>query len=331
MKQKMLKEPSDSFKKYHSLHMASPSVGDTLYQDVNVTHKVDDINRTYQPCHDCADGDIVWDYWITAGSPCWVGYRYRCQTPVASKDCKMFASVGAKIAKAVRPYVKGKDEKQKDKNIVCTYDMREMTGDAQALREWMKFRYPLDEWDNALMRDYCAANESTPATLCPANPVGPCPNLLTKTICREWANTNKGKPTADELAIDWCNKHPTSPLCGCILRAKDSAYLKVQKMYPFGDECWYLPCKDREQIKGLLTYDMRHPKNCPIEVCQTIIDISNSHDINLKDIEMITDCSINPQTPDPIKDVKYIGAFLGGCSSVMALGVGLVVLSFLVR
>lgn len=301
---------------------------DAYDENVDVTHWVTDISRTKDRCGGCLDGDMIWDYWLTSLSPCWAGFQYRCQTPSAGLDCKMFGgkAVGAYTARALRPYVKDKDTKQRDRNIICTYNTKQLSGDQNALREWMQFRGAPGGWDNGIMAGFCTGDEIHPEMNCP-DLKGPCPNFMTKSLCREWADSAEGRRAADAAMVDWCKAHPGSPICACIDRSSNDAYKKVQNLFPFSDACWYLPCKDREMIHTISQYDMRHPDSCPTTVCEQIINIVDSDHIDISDLVMQMDCGADPSQPSSEELQKIL--ILGASAAVGVLGVGMIAFGLL--
>jgi hypothetical protein len=127
---------------------------------------------------------------------------------------------------------------------------------------------------------------------------------------------------------EWCNKHPTSPLCACVRRSDNPEYTRVQGIFQFNDGCWYLPCKDSGMVKGVVPYDMRHLAGaCPTDVCQQIVNITNSENINIDNLRLNIDCAppvdgtVDPDpVPAPIE--KYAMALLVGGVAVAVVGIG---------
>jgi hypothetical protein len=278
-----------------TVSLPSQKSGDSFSQNVELLESVNDITRTYEACHDCDEGAIVWDEshppWECGGVG---GTKWLCQNPDAGLDCRKFADVPAASAKANSPYVAGKDETI-DKHIKCTYNMKLLATSQPALRQWMQERGQIvapDGWDDSLMHDYCMTNDENPAINCPGNPKGPCPNLMTKSLCTEWANSTH-YPAADATMGDWCRANTGSPVCACIERSLDPDFAKIQPllMQKFNEGCWYLPCRDTEMYSRLSIYNMRHPKDCPTDVCEQIVNIVDSAGADISNLKMEMDCS----------------------------------------
>lgn len=299
--------------------------GDSYLQDVETVQAETDQSQTVDLCGDCPDGDVVWATWHPFECGGGFGTKWRCQTPKIA-DCKKFETVGAKSVRARHPYKAGAAETV-DRGIICTYDMHDMTSTPTILKEWMDYRpnSQTDGWDNSLMRDYCMSPEPNPATNCPSNPKGPCPKMLTNALCRAWADSSQ-HAFADGVIVDWCKVYPDSPVCTCLQREKDKGYMSVQGLFPFSDGCWYLPCKDHEMFNRLSTYDLRHPKDCPVNICEQIINIVDSNNIDLSNISMDIDCNASPKS----KGVSAETLLLGSAVGVGAIGAAMIVCAFFV-
>lgn len=297
-------------------------VGDSLSTNVDDTQPLTTSPRIFTKCSKCKDGDILWTRksspaFECCGAAC---HKYWCLTPT-TEDCKTFAgAVGADSARATTPYKSGLTSP--DHRITCTYNMNKMAANDRALIEWNAHRNPSDKWDNTLMTQLCGQDDA-----CPSGNGETCPKMMTRSSCKEWAESNSGKASADQVMINWCASHPTSSACECINRTNNKVYKDFEGKFPFNDGCWYSPCKDKEMSTKLVPSPLRHPDTgCPAKVCEQIVNIANNQNLDLSGLKMYMDCSGNDNKDNTTPNLTPAQwAMVGVGGGVTALGVGLLI------
>lgn len=120
-------------------------------------------------------------------------------------------------------------------------------------------------------------------------------------LCQEYGH---GKDLSD-IAINerdnayrsFCNKNPKSKLCACIKPLDQDGnkfFDVVNNNVAASTHCWYYPCRPQRHVD---VYQLSLPDDatCPsdLTICNNIIDISDSQNINLDDINQNTICTIN--------------------------------------
>lgn len=269
--------------------------GDSLSDNVSIVVDTNPNVNTYKKCRDCNEGDMhISSYGSCTSYGVWKWHV--CKKPSIS-ECPIIGGVGARYAAAFSPYKAGAGTPD-DPRLVCTYKVGDFAdkGD-NAVREWMKFRNAPNGWDPNLMTEYCNTTEYGTTK----------PNMMTRALCHEWADSPTGRGGADAAMISWCNKNPYSKHCGCLKRQQNETYNKISNAFSvIKDECWYKPCQDREMMSNLNLYDARHP-TCPDNVCVQLVNIINSENVDINDLSMVQDCgSVPPPPPNPDPPVPPI-------------------------
>lgn len=124
--------------------------------------------------------------------------------------------------------------------------------------------------------------------------------MITNAKCREWAANDPFANNAKMLT--YCLNNPTDGACKCVNREdKDSAdydtYMKIYNLVSpqtTNAGCWYPPCRDT--INNLIPSQFLDPTGCPTIVCQNIIDVLDSSDVNMDNVSQFLNCSVSGGT-----------------------------------
>jgi hypothetical protein len=113
-------------------------------------------------------------------------------------------------------------------------------------------------------------------------------------IARKWEVDleNVDKTMIDQLKNEYCSANPTFDECKCLsARFVDPLYTTLKLSAP--DGCWYQHCSgqigDGKTLVTTKIVDER--KSCP-DVCQNLIKVVNSTNVSIKDVRLITTCTI---------------------------------------
>ena len=113
-------------------------------------------------------------------------------------------------------------------------------------------------------------------------------------IARAWeTDPDVDKTMMDSVKTDYCLVYPGTPECACLARnIVDATYRKLKPSLPMSDRCWYANCAD---VPGngmvLITQRMVDDTKC-VDVCQSLIQVIGSTDVNLPDVQQITTCQL---------------------------------------
>lgn len=168
-----------------------------------------------------------------------------------------------------------------------------------------------ESWfDSALMKKVCSqqSNGKCPAQSMTVNGEKVCSNLVGCDLCRQWALRYDKTGVSDSMMQTWCDSHfdvnspndPTKsdPACKCLKLAQYATKVKQMTADP---RCWFGPCQDKNLEQYLVPSTVRpDPASCPENICNQIIDLEDSTDVDISDMNLKMDCGgSKPDEPEP--------------------------------
>lgn len=164
--------------------------------------------------------------------------------------------------------------------------------------------------------------------------------------CRSWYDTlpdDQGPITKATVSQGICDKYPYLDECLCLNRNLDPMYQRLSNGTgaTVSDVCWWLGCKMTGYDRRI-TPDMERARNtCTADMCQNIIQVIDSKDIDLLAANQATDCKrqdtggssgvVVPKDATPATAVpltldggkQFLSDALGGMDSGMILMIAL--------
>lgn len=149
---------------------------------------------------------------------------------------------------------------------------------------------------------------------CPSGYESGCSGLMStknggaiRTACQQWIGT-KNNADADAIKNGICANEQFKE-CDCINRAMNKDYAALANTIGtlIPDACWYNPCKGADMAAQLIDSSDQNP-NCPNNVCEQIIAITNSTSVTLNNISQASGCKLPPPPPsDPVDEDMDMG------------------------
>jgi hypothetical protein len=119
-------------------------------------------------------------------------------------------------------------------------------------------------------------------------------------ICSSWLETQTD-PVKESIITKICNNDSSLGDCACARRGDNEIYKKLSPRHSMEDGCWWPSCKNKTSylVPPSVTDD-----NCPVNVCQTIIDIDDiGRDVSINEINTNIDCNFASNVPGNVDNV----------------------------
>jgi hypothetical protein len=257
----------------------------------------------FTPVENCFTSNGIRDWKIGSKGCCGCPSKPHCVSP-DKRECSIGLS-----SKEKDPYKSIKWNKVSP-NIECQYDINHIDTIDQVNNYRIKYeKNPLfKEHYTRIMRNFCNAVDTKNCI----NNMKSCSliksNSIKGNMCRNWF-FNASNKEKDAFISNHCIKHNTED-CKCVNRTQDNSYKLVKKNNPINDGCWYKPCIEELTGNNLIPSSLINPE-CPDQLCQTIIDLVDTGNVNIHDVENNINCNFHNEEESNVpkfdpEDVKII-------------------------
>ncbi len=206
--------------------------------------------------------------------------------------------------------------------VVCRYPANALQTDAHvvALENQVRSGGLPPSIRAPLLAEYCTKEQETTAlSPCPTNDVTGKPNkrcvrfATTGTVgklCRELWWDRLAAEKQDAFMTRHCSQFPENEECACIEADRDPVFTVLQSALPTSRACFWRACQ-AEGHQTLKTSAVRNYE-CELSVCQNILHVVQSNNINLDGAAQTVSCSKNSTATGDALQVDEPGVLFAG-------------------
>ena len=227
----------------------------------------------------------------------------------------------------------------KKNRVICKFDVNRILGGNKniddrfkMIMEWKKMFGEKDETYIEAMKQLCSEpnDQDCQYDVNRAGRPPKCSWLHSDTsigrYCRKWFNASELNSKTHDAIIDTIcqgmdeKKLVDKPECLCYARNYNPVYDAVKMASPIDDECWWLPCQDKNRF--LIQSSMK-PSQCNATLCNDVINVIQRNNVDISGNKFNISCNDDPFPKKKTKSIKkevsiLLGFYVIGMISMLS-------------